>query len=328
MLTRLKNVCFIGAGSIGTALGNALAAKEQLTVTLLSIEEDVVSTINKSGINQKYFPNQPLNRRLQATSDITVISRSDVIFLAIPSVATVRYLRMNKKYVNPDSIIVNLAKGFGEENKTITECLGTFLENPVCSLKGPTFARDIMNDQPTAFTLAARDEKLFDLFSEMFRDTFIHLDFTTDITGVEMLSILKNIYAIVLGIADAHFDSPNLRFLILTKAFREMKDILLVFGGSGDTLFNYCGYGDFSLTALNDLSRNRTLGLLIGKGFFSNEISDKVILEGKIAVNIFVDEINRIGKISDYPIIHELYMVFNDRYDISHFVNRILGLEN
>ena len=185
-----------------------------------------------------------------------------------------------------------------------------------------------MNNQPTAFTLAARDEKHFSLFKEIFKGTSIFLDFTTDLKGVEMLSILKNIYAIVMGITDAHFDSPNLRFLVLTKAFKEMKNILLHFGGREDTLFRYCGYGDFSLTSLNDLSRNRTLGLLIGKGFFTNDISDKVILEGKIAVNVFCDKINRTDAIEKYPIINELYKVFNDRYDISSFVSRILNTDN
>ena len=87
----------------------------------------------------------------------------------------------------------------------------------------------------------------------------------------------------------------------------------------------YCGYGDFSLTALNDLSRNRTLGLLIGKGFFTRDISDKVILEGKIAVNVFTEEISRSSGMEDYPIIGELYKVFNNGYDISAFVSRILA---
>ena len=90
-------------------------------------------------------------------------------------------------------------------------------------------------------------------------------------------------------------------------------------------MFKYCGYGDFGLTALNDLSRNRTLGLLIGKGFFVDDISDKVVLEGKIAVNVFCNEISGSNSLNGkFPIISELYKLFNQEYDISKFVSNII----
>ncbi|MCB0805770.1 MAG: hypothetical protein KDC05_08210, partial [Bacteroidales bacterium] len=170
------------------------------------------------------------------------------------------------------------------------------------------------------------DPDHFELFKEMFSDTPVHIDYSPDVKGVEILSILKNIYAIAMGIVDAHYNSPNLRFLFLTKAFNEMKQILIRYGGQAETMFNYCGYGDFTLTALNDLSRNRTLGLLIGKGFFTDNISDKVVLEGKIAVNVFCDEISKSNSIHcNLPIIGELYELFNGEYKISEFVNRVLN---
>jgi glycerol-3-phosphate dehydrogenase (NAD(P)+) len=91
-------------------------------------------------------------------------------------------------------------------------------------------------------------------------------------------------------------------------------------------MFNYCGFGDFTLTALNDLSRNRTLGLLIGKGFFTNNISDKVVLEGRIAVNVLCEQLSGQDKAcASFPLITELHQVFNQEYDIKNFVNRILS---
>jgi glycerol-3-phosphate dehydrogenase len=105
-----------------------------------------------------------------------------------------------------------------------------------------------------------------------------------------VLSVLKNIYALVLGVVDAKYNSPNTRFMILTKAFSEARILLKSVGGSEDTLFLACGFGDFCLTSLNDLSRNRTLGLLIGKGFFSADYkSNSVILEGLNAIEMFHD---------------------------------------
>ena len=145
--------------------------------------------------------------------------------------------------------------------------------------------------------------------------------------GSMLSEIFKNIYAVVLGIVDAQFNSPNLRFLILTRAFREMRKVLVSFGGNADTLFNYCGYGDFTLTALNDLSRNRTLGLLIGKGFFTEHVSHELVLEGKTAVNVFYEQISKTMSVEDnFPIIAELYHIFHTRYDVSLFVKTILNL--
>ena len=193
-------------------------------------------------------------------------------------------------------------------------------------MKGPTFAREVINAAPTAMTFAATDKKLFDQIGGIFSNTSIYLDYTTDVEGVEYLSILKNIYAIILGIIDAHFDSPNLRFLVLTRAFDEMRRIMLRSGGRESSMFNYSGYGDFSLTALNDLSRNRTLGLLIGKGFFTKDISDTVVLEGKMAVSTFCKDILDESDREKYPLIFELNKIFQNNYDMSSFVGNILRM--
>jgi glycerol-3-phosphate dehydrogenase (NAD(P)+) len=321
----LNKIVFIGAGAIGTALGNSLARNSENDITLVSIEEDVVNTINQAQINQKYFPGITLNPRLKATCSLEPLKTADFIISAIPSAETVRYLQINQEIIPPGAVIVNLAKGFGEHNCTIIRCLKEFLPNQVCPMKGPTFARDIINNQPTGFTVGSEDPLIFPRFGKLFRDTNIYLDFSTDVIGVEILSILKNIYAIVAGITDASFDAPNLRSLVLTKSFQEMRNILVEFGGREQTMFKFCGFGDFTLTALNDLSRNRTLGLLIGKGFFTREMSDKVVLEGKIAVNVLVELLAKRNLSGQFPILHELHKVFASHYDLSQFVNRIIA---
>jgi glycerol-3-phosphate dehydrogenase (NAD(P)+) len=322
-----NKIVFIGAGAIGTALGNAMLSNPENDITLISIEEEVVESINTIHINRKYFPGINLNPGIKATLSTEPMTTAEFIFMAIPSAETVRYLEQHKEIVPKEAIIVNLAKGFGEHNCTITRCLKEFLPNPVCPMKGPAFARDIINNQPTGFTVGSDDPSLFPIFRRIFSNTIVHLDFSTDIQGVEILSILKNIYAIVAGITDASFDAPNLRSLVLTKAFKEMRDILIEFGSNEQTMFTFCGFGDFTLTALNDLSRNRTLGLLIGKGFFTREMSDKVVLEGKTAVSVLVDVLARRNLSHRFPILHELHKVFSDHYDLSQFVERIINFQ-
>ena len=325
MGTTKRKIVLIGAGSIGTALGNIIAETGTAEVVLHSIESNIVSGINSSGINIKYFPTIRLDPRLKATSNNDVLTSADIIFLAIPSVVLIDYLEGIQKYLSPETILVNLAKGFGNGHKTIIQCLKEQLPNPACTLKGPSFAKEIINRIPTGFTLGTENQKTRNTISDVFMDTPVFLDHTTDVTGVELLSILKNIYAIVLGIVDAHFNSPNIRFLILTKAFNEMKNILLTYHGDEETLFKYCGYGDFTLTALNDLSRNRTLGLLIGKGFFTEHVSHELVLEGKTAAIVFFEEISKIRDITnEFPIISGLYKILNGKNDISGFVNSLL----
>lgn len=323
----MKNIVFVGSGAIATALGNVLARKGVYNVTLLSIEDEVVESINNQRLNISYFPNVKLSRYLKASKDMNILKDAEVIFMAIPSTAVVDYLDINKSYINPDAIVVNLAKGFGKKDRLIPDCLVEILPNPIMMMKGPSFAREIINRQETGFTLASHFNDNFTVLSELFDNTNVHFDYSDDINGVEYASILKNIYAIIIGMIDANYDSANMRSLIITKAIKEMRNLVMTFGGKDTTMFNYCGFGDFSLTALNDMSRNRTLGLLIGKGFFNSGISEKVVLEGRIAVDVFYQKITDNNmNIDSYTLMSELYHVFNDTdYPTKKFVKNILN---
>ncbi|MEI8046637.1 MAG: NAD(P)H-dependent glycerol-3-phosphate dehydrogenase [Bacteroidota bacterium] len=325
-MKNMQNIVFLGAGAIGTALGNSLAVRTDLNVNLLSVEHDVVESITKTHINQKYFPNIRLTPALKATADPNILKNAGVVFLAIPSVAVVDYLHTIKPILPENAILVNLAKGFGCQKQIIPQCLSNYLPNPVCALKGPSFAREIINNSPTAFTLASADIELCRLLESLFDETNLFVDTSTDLLGVEIISILKNIYAILIGIVDAHFNSPNLRFMMFTRAFNEMRNILTHFGGQEETMFRYCGIGDFGLTALNDLSRNRTLGLLIGKGFFNEGIPNKVVLEGRIAMSIILEKLVESNMPeTGYHMMLQLDKVFSGDTDIAGFVNKMIN---
>ncbi len=325
-MRKMQNIVFLGAGSIGTALGNSLAVRSDLNVSLLTIESDVVGSITSLHINQKYFPNIRLEPALKATTDQNILKDAGVVFIAIPSSAVVDYMQVVKSILPDDAILINLAKGFGCNQQIISQCLAEHLPNPVCALKGPSFAREIINNSPTAFTLASTEAELCKLLEPLFDETNIFVDTSTDLLGVEILSILKNIYAILIGIVDAHFNSPNLRFMMFTRAFNEMRNILIHLGGYEETMFHYCGIGDFGLTALNDLSRNRTLGLLIGKGFFNEGIPNKVVLEGRIAMSILLTKLAESNMPeTDYHMMLQLDKVFAGNTDIADFVNKMIN---
>lgn len=322
----MRRIVFIGSGAIATALGDVLAEKGADEVALLSIENEVIDMINNNHVNTLYFPKCRLFENLTATADKNVLGDADVIFLAIPSNAVVNYIIENQGFINPSALVVNLAKGFGNNGNIIPDCVKAIIPNPLMTLKGPSFAREIINRQDTGLTAASADSELYPIIKDVFEETTVRTDFTNDVTGVEYASILKNIYAIIIGMVDANFDSANLRSIFITKALNEMRMVMTTFGGENRTMYNYCGFGDFTLTALNDMSRNRTLGLLIGKGFFNPGLSEKVVLEGRIAVDVFHQklEMNDIG-FDNYPLMDELYHVFNDaNYPTNNFVKNIL----
>jgi len=322
-------VVIAGAGTFGTAFGNALAANRDITVRLLTIEKEVEEGINNTRINPVYFPNSTLRKRLKATTDVAILQDARFLLLAIPSAVCVSYMEEIRPYLKPDTIVINTAKGFGEGNVIISEYIENQFPNPVAALKGPSFAIEMLNRMPTAFTFASHKKETFDAFSELLQDTNLQLEFSIDLRGVELLSILKNMYAIILGVIDAHYNSANVRFLVLTKVFKEMRKVLITFGGEAETILNFCGYGDFGLTSINDLSRNRTMGLLIGKGFIKDMVSENIVLEGKRTLNIFyskiVEEKMGLNTIRNFPILLELYKLFNKDYDQRKFVMNVIN---
>ena len=285
------NIIVLGAGSFGTAVGNELSANKLNQVCLFSRNDSKVKEINKDHTNVACFPNKQLDDNLKATSDPKDLIHANVIFIAIPSKEVINVLRNFKPYLNDGTLFVNLSKGLVSEETTIIESLDSELgiQNAV-SLKGPSFAVEVMDHAHTLMTLGYKNSSQYDIIYKIIKNTSIHIDCTNDIRGVEILSVLKNIYALILGVVDAKYNSPNTRFMILTKAFSEVRRLLMSLDGSQNTLFLSCGFGDLCLTSLNDLSRNRTLGLLIGKGFYNSEYKmNSVILEGLNAIKMVYD---------------------------------------
>ncbi len=313
------NISVVGGGAFGTALANALKKENQITI--YARNNAVISEINDTRKNQTYFPHKILSKQIKASSDIETVNAADVLFLCIPSYTIVDFIK--KLNLKKDALIVNGAKGFGSGKKLIPDAVNEVVPNRVCALKGPSFANELIFEVPTAFTLAGSRHDDFVKVKNIFREDVVVFDYTNDVTGVENLSIMKNIYAIIVGIVDAYYNSSNVRFLIFTKAINEIKKLLTLLNVPPETMFCYAGIGDFGLTALNDLSRNRTLGLLIGKGFFGKDASNMVVLEGVRAID------NVINTIADHhlaqlPLLSNLDNLLKGKIDVRQFINHVI----
>ena len=308
------NILVLGAGTFGTAIANELAINKKNNVILFSRSLNKVSEINQNNTNQDFFPNKQLTKELTATSDINDIKFVDIIFIALPSSTIISFLLSIKQNFKKDVLIINLSKGLYKNGITIVESIKKKIDiQNVITLKGPSFAVEIMEHAETLLTLGYSTSNQYRTVIKIIKNTSLNIDSTKDLLGVEVLSVLKNIYALFIGVIDAKYDSPNTRFMFLTKAFSEIRIILKFLGGKEETLFLGCGFGDLCLTSLNDLSRNRTLGLLIGKDFFNfNDNSNNTILEGVRAImimnNLLPKELKR-----SLPIFNKLNNFFSKK---------------
>ena len=308
------NIIILGAGTFGTAIANELSFNSSNNVFLYSRNSKKVEEINTLNTNKICFPNKQLNKSLTATTNINDLSKADIVFIALPSNVIIENLTALKANFKENVLLVNLSKGMMSNGVTIVDSIRSDIgfEN-IVTLKGPSFAVEVMEHADTLLTLGYDTQYQYELINSIVKETALHLDYTDDIRGVELLSVLKNIYALAIGVVDAKYNSPNTRFMILSKAFVEVKKILKIAGGDEATLFLACGFGDLCLTSLNDLSRNRTLGLLIGKGFFNADYkSNSVILEGLRAVNIIYDIIGNDEK-KNLPIFNKIHDFFADK---------------
>lgn len=317
-----NSIVVAGAGVFGTAIAERLAWNSSNSVVLHTIELDVEKEINENHTNRKYFPTRFLNRSIRATSDFAVFGSADVIMLVIPSKVIVPFSEKARMHTTKEPLVVNLAKGMSDSGAFITENIPF---NRTASMKGPSFAIETMNGFPTSFTFGGKKED-YDYFrNTVLPDTGFTLDYSRDVRAVELLSILKNMYAIAIGLVSGRFSSPNVDFLVYTRAVNEMRKLLELYGCDQETIFRYCGIGDLGLTALNDLSRNRTLGMLIGKGFsFDFENKSATVVEGLRTIKLIAGMTREKGLEDDFPLVQALYRLIYENDTLNDYILKVL----
>ncbi len=316
-----KNIIIAGSGVFGTALAERLAWNVNNRVLIYARDEVVVTDINNTHQNKKCYPTRFLKNSIMAFSDIERFEEADYIFLAIPSKSIISFTKEIEKYIKKDTLVINLAKGMNSDGTFITD----HINNPV-SMKGPTFAIELLNGFPSAFTVGGRIEDYHKIKNDILPSTMISIDYTTDAKAVELLSVLKNMYAIAIGLVSGRYNSPNVDFLIYTKAVNEMRKFLKLFNCQEDTIFKYCGIGDLGLTSLNDLSRNRTLGLLIGKGFVPDVTNNSsTIVEGYRTVKLMYDRVHERNMSCDFPIVTALYYLLYGEATINDYLETVFN---
>lgn len=316
-------VGFIGLGNMGTATAN-LVASNGYEVIGWELDENVVSEINSKNLNSKFLPGIELDPALKATKELSsVFDNCEVVFIAIPSVFVKSTLQPFKDRVAKNIVLVNLAKGI-DSNTGLTSFQTISLLFPQCRkimLSGPSIANEFAKKMPTVVVLAGKNKADLSIVSHILDNGYFRTRFSDDEIGVELGGILKNIYAIGLGMFDGqNIKSVNFRSAYLTLALAEMKKIGITLGAKKETFSYLSGMGDLLATSLSEHSNNRRLGELLAGGLKLKEIENKmgVLPEGYNALKtiLYIAEKFHIST----PLAKGLWDVINRRYEVEKFI--------
>lgn len=264
-------ITVLGAGAYGLALATVLNEKNDVTV--YSVIKSEIDSLNETYRNEKLFSNIEISRKIKFTNNIDeALKDTSFIVIAIPTNYLSDTVNLLNNKINKDINICIASKGINnKECKFAYDIVHDILKTDNISvLAGPSFAIDTIKKENIILSLAGNN--IEDL--KKFFPSFIKIETTSDIIGVELCGTLKNIFAISCGILDGMNTSESTKSSYLTKIINETTNIICKFNGLKETILLSCGIGDIILTCSSKKSRNFSLGYLIGSKSDKDKIED------------------------------------------------------
>lgn len=313
----------VGLGNFGCAIGN-LIANNGYQVLGWDYNPSVVDEINIEHTNSQYLSDIQLHTNLKATNDLEqVFHSSEVIFVAIPSIFFVATLSPLRDIARNDAVIVNLAKGIdGQTGLTAFQTISKlFPKMRKVTLSGPSIANEFARCMPTTVVIAGTNDEDLLAVSLLLDNEFFRTRFSRDVIGVELGGILKNIYAIGLGLFDGQsITSINFRSVYLTICLEEIAKIGMRMGAQLNTFLYVSGMGDLLATSMSEHSHNRQLGEYLAQDLTLDEIEQRMgmIPEGYNTLNnvLYIAEKLHVSM----PLAKGLWDVINGRYSAEKFI--------
>jgi glycerol-3-phosphate dehydrogenase (NAD(P)+) len=266
-----ERIAVLGAGSWGTALANLLAGKGH-DVTVWSYERDVADAINANHENPRYLSGIPLAPTLRADAELERAVRATPVIVSVSPAQHVRRVLAQAAPAMPaDALLVSASKGIEMKSlRTMAQVATEVLPKPVaasaCYISGPSFALEVARGLATAVTIASHDAEAAARAQQLFQTSFFRVYTSEDVTGVELGGSLKNVIAIAAGMAVGLGLGHNATAALITRGLAEMMRLGVALGANPLTLSGLAGMGDLILTCTGDLSRNRHVGMELGRG--------------------------------------------------------------
>ncbi len=275
----------LGAGSWGTALAVHLGQSGH-HVRLWGRDRQLVDQMAASRVNQMYLPGVPLPAPVAAIADLAeALDGARYVIAAVPSHGLRAVVRAAAPHIPAGAVLVSATKGLeGESLRRMSEIVAaeTAGRHAVVVLSGPSFAAEVARQLPTALVAASDDAKAVQLVQEEFRGPRFRLYGSDDVVGVEIGAALKNIIAIAAGVVESLSLGHNAMAALITRGLAEISRLSCAMGGRRGTLAGLSGLGDLVLTCTGSLSRNRHVGVELGRGRSLDEILSgmRMVAEG------------------------------------------------
>ena len=305
-----KKIAVLGGGSFGTVLAN-LAASNGHNVSLWVRDSDQALRINSEGANTIYHPELKLSENILATDSLEeVLKDASMVFIATPSIIFEQIIKRISNLIEDDSYIISCTKGIlGNPFRSLSEIIRERVENTLGVLSGPNLAKEIADKKVAGSVIASSDNELINSVKSVLSSQTFKIYSSDDMQGVEFAGALKNIYAIICGMADSLEVGENALGLILTRSMAEMSRFAVAKGANPMTFLGLAGMGDLVATCTSKLSRNYQLGYNLGKGMKIDEAKEKI---GQVAEGIRTLEVIKNESIEldiKMPLVESLYNI-------------------
>lgn len=265
----MATVAVLGAGSFGTCLAILCAGAHD--VRLWARDPAMARAIEGDRRNPRYLTDAAIPPRVRATSDLAdALGGAELAICAVPSHGVRAAMALARPHLREDALVVSTVKGIEIDtgltmHQVLAEALGPEHPRIVC-LSGPSFAKEVAAGKPTVVTVASADEADAEAVQRALSCAALRCYRNTDVTGVEIGGALKNVVAIAVGISDGLGLGHNARAALMTRGLAEITRLGVKLGASPITFLGLAGMGDLVLTCTGDLSRNRSVGLELGRG--------------------------------------------------------------
>lgn len=288
----MSKIAIIGAGAWGTALSIVLGRQNTHAVRLWAYEQEVRDSVAATRRNKLFLPEYSIPGTVSICDLPACLHDAEIVVCAVPSQHLRGVLADMLPHLRPAMLVVSAAKGLEEHSlRRMTEVIsevvlsGCGFAPRVGALSGPSFAKEVARGDPTAITIASKDPELSETVQREFSDPAFRVYTNDDVIGVELGGALKNIIAIAAGVGYGLGLGHNSIAALITRGLAEITRLAVACGGRSETLAGLAGLGDLVLTCTGELSRNRSVGIELGRGKPLPEILKS--MHGMVAEGLF-----------------------------------------
>ena len=314
----MSRIAIIGAGAWGTSLSIVLGRKGSHHVRLWAREPEILESISSQRVNERFLPAQSIPKSVSVTGELSqALAGAEIVVSVMPSQHCRALFSEMRNHLNADMLIVSATKGL-EENSLLrmTEVIAqtsSTTQLRIGALSGPSFALEVARGDPTAITIASHDTALAETIQQEFSDPRFRVYRNDDVVGVELGGALKNIIAIASGVCDGLGLGHNSIAALITRGLAEITRLVVACGGKYQTMSGLAGLGDLVLTCTGDLSRNRSVGVELGKGRKLPDIIAGMygsVAEGILSTNAAIGLAHARGV--EMPITEQMYAILHN----------------